>query len=138
MNKRIRTSVVCVHEEKVLLVEMTDPKSGKIYLFPPGGKIEKDESKEEAAQRETLEETGYDVKIEVKSLHESKYIFQWAGKTHDCTTFFFKAILLSEVQRPFTPEEYQTGVVWLPIKDIKKTFSYHDEIRDAMLFLLKH
>ncbi len=117
---------------------MTDPKSGKIYFFPPGGKIEKGESLVEAGTRETLEETGYDVEIEEESLHESKYLFHWAGKTHDCTTHFFRAKLLNEVQRPFTPEEYQTGVVWLPVKEIKKTFSYHEEIRDAMLLLAKN
>ena len=137
MNKRIRTSVACFHEDKVLLVEMTDPKTKKIYLFPPGGKIEDGETLVEAAKRETLEETGYDVTIDERSLFDTKYLFHWAGKTHDCTTHFFKATLISEVQRQFTPEEYQTGVVWLPVKDIKKTFSYHDEIREAMLRLAK-
>lgn len=138
MHKRIRTSVACFHQNKVLLVEMTDPQSGKVYFFPPGGKIEKDETLVEAAKRETLEETGYDVKIHEKTLHTIQYLFKWDGKTRDCTTHFFRADLISEVQRQFTPEEYQTGVIWLPVKEIKKTFSYHDEIREAMLHLSKH
>ncbi len=137
MSKRIRTSVACFHDDKVLLCEMTDPKSKKIYFFPPGGKIEKDETFAEAAVRETLEETGYEVKIHEKSLHTIQYLFHWNGKTRDCTTHFFTATLLSDVQRKFSYEEYQTGVIWLPIKDIKKTFSYHDEIRDAMIHLAK-
>ncbi len=138
MNKRIRTSVACFHDDKVLLVEMTDPNSKKIYLFPPGGKIEKDETLIEAAKRETMEETGYDVEIKEKTLHTIRYDFKWAGKIRDCTTHFYEAKLLSEIQRPFHLEEDQTGVIWLPIKDIKKTFSYHDEIREAMLHLAKH
>lgn len=55
-------TVVINEENKVLLVKRKD--------FPiwdlPGGRLEKGESQEECAIRETLEETGYNIKIKRK------------------------------------------------------------------------
>ncbi len=53
------TSVICVVDDKLLVLDEEQPNSGKRQSFP-GGRVEaSDESIITAAQREVLEETGY-------------------------------------------------------------------------------
>jgi len=57
---------IVVKDQKILVGELKPEKledfGGLKYVFP-GGKIERDERADEAAVRETLEETGYEVKV---------------------------------------------------------------------------
>ena len=55
--------VIAFKDEKILLIKRAnDPLGG--YWAPPSGYIEIDETLEEGAAREVLEETGYEVKID--------------------------------------------------------------------------
>lgn len=64
--KRIAGVRVFVLDERqrVLLVQMRDPRTGDRYWVTPGGGIEDGESAEEAAVREVLEETAVHVTID--------------------------------------------------------------------------
>jgi ADP-ribose pyrophosphatase len=53
-------SVICVVEDKVLVLEEEQPHSGARWSFPGGRVDETDQSLEHAAKRELLEETGYE------------------------------------------------------------------------------
>lgn len=58
-SKHFTTTVYIIHQEKVLL--LLHPKFEK--WLPPGGHIEENETPPEAAKREVLEETGFDIKL---------------------------------------------------------------------------
>lgn len=133
---RVRTSVVCVHNQKLLAFQAEDPASGKPYVFLPGGLIEPHETAPEAAERETLEETGFRVEVEASSGTDREYAFHWNGKDYDCLTLFYRARLTSPLQSPVADAPYHRGVVWIPVDEVRGVFSYHPDILDAILELL--
>lgn len=125
---RRRAGVVCIEDGKLLMVRLTDPSTGMSYLFPPGGAIEPGETPEQAALRETREETGYEVTLRGKAVVH-RYSFVWGGVTHRCETHFFGATAGSEVS---SPEE---TVVWQDLSTIETAITYQGELR-ALLFSL--
>lgn len=52
-----------IDDDKILLVKQYRHAAGKTLLEIPAGKIERKETKKQAAHRELIEETGYDGKI---------------------------------------------------------------------------
>jgi len=58
----LTVGVVCVKENKLLMVHEYD--NGKLVINQPAGHIEPGEGFKQAALRETLEETGYRVKLD--------------------------------------------------------------------------
>lgn len=58
---RIRSAVLVVHEDRVLLVR--HQKNGRTYWLLPGGGVEFGEESSEAARREVAEETGVQVEV---------------------------------------------------------------------------
>jgi 8-oxo-dGTP pyrophosphatase MutT (NUDIX family) len=101
----------------VLLVRMKDPVSKVELLFPPGGGIEPGEAPEQAAQRETLEETGLRVRVDPSVCVTVRYPYPWAGVAYDVTTHYFAAAL-DEPFRVSIPTvadaDYNLGAVWVP------------------------
>ncbi len=55
--------VICVSGSRLLLVEHHDRERDVRYWIPPGGGLEPGETLEDAAVRETLEETGIAIRI---------------------------------------------------------------------------
>lgn len=134
--KRIRSSVVVVNKAKILGFHAEDPVNKAKYFFLPGGKIEEGESVVESAERETLEETGYRVKIDEKSKIFREYKFEWTGKIYHCETWYFKAELISQENTEIEDAEYHRGVDWIDIGEIDKLFSYHKDILEPIKELL--
>lgn len=132
--QRERVSVVCVFEGKILCFVGVDPKSSRRYYFLPGGKIEDGENEVRCGERETLEETGYRVRIEQNSRLTKKYMFHWNGRDYKCTTHFYRAHL-DEVFHPpkaVQDQDYNKGPVWIPVAKIQTIFDYTEEIHDAV------
>jgi len=134
---RIRASVVCRRGAQLLTIQAVDPFDGMHYLFLPGGEIEPGESPAAAAERETLEETGYAVRV-VEPALVFDYDFMWAGKPYACRTYFFRAALIDPAATPgpVNDDGYIQGVEWTPVAHVDKTFAYHATIRDAVRQLL--
>ncbi len=132
--KRERVSVVCIFEGKILVFVGVDPKTSKRYYFLPGGAIEKGENEITCGQRETLEETGYKVRIEADSKITKKYMFQWNGRDYDCTTHFYRGHLdeVFHAPRAVDDADYNKGPVWIPVGKSQVIFDYTKEIHDAV------
>jgi len=134
VRQRLRASVVCVHDEKVLVFKGVDPTSGRNYWFLPGGKVEEDEKPWQCAEREALEETGYRLKVAPQSEVVKDYLHWWDGHQFACTTYFYKGVLTEAwcPPKPVQDASYNQGATWLPVAEALAAFSYTPEIRDAV------
>jgi 8-oxo-dGTP pyrophosphatase MutT (NUDIX family) len=86
-------TVACVIEQdgKYLMVEERDKSSGKLVFNQPAGHLESGELLQEAALRETLEETGWRVKL-TAVLGIALYTAPTNGTTYYRTTFLAQTV----------------------------------------------
>ncbi|HVH44716.1 MAG TPA: NUDIX hydrolase [Labilithrix sp.] len=137
--KRVRASVVCVAAGNLLVVRLRDPVTGFVALYPPGGGIEPGEPAAETARRETLEETGFRVRVDPGTELVTSYPFCWAGIDYDVTTHWFVARL----EVPFGPPPpiidaaYNLGALWVPVHEVLEAMSVHPPIAAAVERLLR-
>ncbi len=112
----IRPAIIVIEDGKVLLVK-SKYKDEEFYLFPGGG-IEFGETIEDAAVRETLEETG--VKVKIKDIfHVNEYIYakDWSKRS---VTIFFTAEVI-KISKPQTDDEGKIkSVEWIELKELGK------------------
>jgi tRNA(adenine34) deaminase len=136
---RHRSSVVVLHDKKILGFKGVDPTSQKEYFFLPGGKIEETETSAQASVRECFEETGYRIRILQGHEIEKKYDFFWDGHNIHCHTIFHLAVLGEEWHepRPIKDASYHRGVAWVSKNDVAEVFAYNDAILAAVQKLLK-
>ena len=129
---RVRASVVCWWEERLLLVRAVDPVVGTRYLFLPGGAVEAGEMADAAAVRECLEETGYCVRL-VGEPVVLDYGFDWAGKRYPCRTSFFAGELIDPAALPVeTVDPILDEAVWVPRGEVTAALGYHETILGAV------
>lgn len=135
---RIRASVVCVDRAQLLCVRMRDPQTRVVRLFVPGGAIEAGETPTIAAARETLEETGYRVRVDAESEVVAHYPYEWDGVLRQITTYFFRGSLVDPELKPAPVDDanYNEGVVWLPVREIPSALGFNDVMRTAIERLL--
>ena len=141
MSCRIRASTICINDGRYLVVQLRDPHSGARYLLPPGGEVETGETPEQAAVRETLEETGYQVQALQGSECIVQYSFLWSGVQHECQTHFFLAHLKDAKSasnsmtptRPLSLEKYHEGHAWITRTALEEELEFHPKLRKAIL-----
>ncbi|MCB0411604.1 MAG: GNAT family N-acetyltransferase [Bdellovibrionales bacterium] len=129
---RKRVSVVVVHDGQILAFKAEDPKSQQKYVFLPGGVPEEEETLVQAAKRETLEETGYNVEIVESPSLFRKYDFEWDGVMHDCETHYFLGRLQGTNSKKVNDASYHQGVTWVPVEKMESVFSYHAGILNPL------
>ena len=120
--KRQRSGVFCLHENRLLAIELEDPTTRKRFWSLPGGAVETDETAATAAVRETLEETGYQVRL-ISEGFATQYEFRWDGILYDCTTHWFTAELASTAPEIVDDAAYLLGHKWLPWPKSKFLFA---------------
>lgn len=87
----VTVATVVVRDSQYLLVEERDKGSGQIVFNQPAGHLERGESLQQAALRETLEETGWIVSLE-GVLGLALYTAPGNGVTYYRTTFCARAL----------------------------------------------
>lgn len=136
VQSRVRASAVVVHDGKLLCTLGQDPVTGQQYHFLPGGKIEAEETAPEAAERETLEETGFLVSVDPRTCIDGEYFFTWGGQEFDCLTLFYRGQLTSPIQKQKPTAETTLAVVWISIDQIESEFKSHPVILKSILELV--
>ncbi len=138
MKPRLRASAVCEAEGRLLLVRLRDPVSGEEALYPPGGAIEPGEAPEEAARRETLEETGVRVLVDPGRVLVDRYPFTWGGVLYDVTTHYFAATPeappVEQLPR-VVDADYNLGAAWVPLDEALRAI--HPRVVDAVRAVLR-
>jgi len=110
----IRPATIVIKDEKVLLVS-SKYRDEEFYLFPGGG-MEFGETIEEAAVRETLEETG--VKVKIKDLfHVNEYIYAEDWNKRSVSMFFIAEVV--EILEPTTNDGGKIKEVkWIKLSEL--------------------
>lgn len=137
---RFRSSVVVIHDGKILGFHAIDPHNAAKYFFLPGGMIEPEENPRDCAVREAFEETGYRIQLIPDLELRRRYDFEWDGKINHCDTLFYLGTL-AEAWHPAGKVQdaaYHKGVDWVGVRDAKKVFGYHPDILWGVQWAIKH
>lgn len=137
MEYRLRATAVVLHNNRILSFVGEDVTLSQQYRFLPGGAIEDNETAPACAERETREETGYQVIIDSKCVVDKDYCFHWMGKDYQCTTLFYKGTLVNPFQAKVTDANYNLGVEWVQLHELEEKFNYSPEILEAIKWILK-
>jgi len=122
MNIRYRACAAIIHKEEIVMVLHNH--QGMEYWTLPGGKIEEEETPEEAAVREVKEETGLDVEIE-------EFLFEHSSFNGRIVSSCFLAKLIcpnQSLKLGYDPEENHLDakdrilreVRWFPLSSAKE------------------
>lgn len=125
---------MCEAEGQLLVVRLRDPVSGVEAIYPPGGGVEPGEAPVETARRETLEETGLEVRVDAGSEIVTSYPFCWAAVDYDVTTYWYRAALVSAFgpPPPVIDASYHLGAFWLPVHEALEAMAIHPAIASAV------
>ena len=130
MVERRRSCVFCLHESRLLAIELEDPTTRKRFWSLPGGAIETGETASEAAIRETSEETGYQVELTSRGF-STNYQFRWNCQTYDCKTYWFTAELEPTSPAVVDDATYLLKRQWLPWPKSDFLFSNNPAFNEA-------
>jgi 8-oxo-dGTP pyrophosphatase MutT (NUDIX family) len=135
---RHRSAALCIRGTEMLVIELQDPSSKTRFWSLPGGGIEPHESSEDAAVREVLEETGYEVILDTESQLNTRYQFHWDNKDYDCHTTWFLGSPGPSTPLPVEDADFLLGHMWTPVKDFAILFREHSDILNPVKSLLRY
>ena len=118
MTHSIRYQGAIIQDHHILLIKQTDHVRGRSYWLIPGGGIEQYETEEQCVQREMLEETGLEVRVDFLLLDEPSTpgaIYQrW--KTYRCSILAGEARPGCEPEAVYADAYSFTEVGWFDLR----------------------
>lgn len=121
MFKRVDVASALIRDEAGQNVVMVKNKNGNgAYWSLPGGAVEPGETLEQAAVRETREESGLD--IQISGLHSVREVFFTEAGNH-ALLFTFEAVIVGGQLKSADPDDEIMEVQWMPIETANELFS---------------
>ena len=129
----IRPATIIVDKKRLLLVK--SEYKGNIFYLLPGGGVEFGETIEEAAIRETLEETGKRIKI-IKPVYINEYIDNKDRSKRVINIFFLSEILKEDMSMLSNDGGKIKSIEWVDLDNLK---DINDELTkfNASLYIKK-
>lgn len=134
---RRRASAIVIRDQHILTILMEDPHTGEQFHTVPGGGIEEGEHPSVTAERETLEESGYQILVDRGSEMVSRYRFIWAGSSYDCETWWYRGTLTRDDPQEVHDEAYILSARWFRLSEIEKLFSFHPDILSSIQHMVR-
>ena len=97
--------------------------------------MEPGETPDDGAIRETLEETGYRIKLASEAFATS-YTFRWNAEQYNCTTHWFKAQLLPDPPETVDDADYLLQCQWLQWPTARVLFTNNPAHNEAFAHFL--
>lgn len=113
---------IVLREGTVLLIRTHNLRGQTVWAFPKG-KLDKDETSQQAAVREVEEETGWRCRVETE-LPKSEYWFQREGRRIKKTVRWFRMAPIEEIGE--TDGEVDE-VAWVPIDEALGRLTYDSD-----------
>lgn len=133
MNRQYTASAYTIDFDKKEILLMYNKKINK--WLQPGGHIEGFETPEETAIRETLEETGINIKIIGPTFDNKQFepiaTKRYINKVGDMIDIQYLAIPLNKILN----NSENNKVIWLPLDELKKANNVDEEIKIKALAL---
>jgi 8-oxo-dGTP pyrophosphatase MutT (NUDIX family) len=118
-NARLAARVILLDDSgRVLYCHAAEPKTGKRFWVMPGGGLRQNESFEDAAIRETYEETGISIQIG-PCVWTRRHKHMWNGKPEDQYERYFVAWTSNTIISGNEPDEYISEYRWWTIFEIE-------------------
>ena len=124
MNTEYLAGCVILEEGKILLVNEKKDRYWKI----PSGKIDPGETPDQTAIRETMEETGLEVRL-IKNLGE--HYFKFKGRDFNMT-YYLAEIIGGELQNKERANETVEHAEFKPVREMKNTMPSNDILYDIL------
>lgn len=133
MKNRIRSAVILIQDQKILLVKHVDPSTGVEWWVPPGGGLEdQDDSILSCAVRETHEETG--LVVSAGRLVYLREFVERSTQTRHVELYFLGSdysgeLTLANVAGSGPDEDYIQQIAWLSKEEIQGLTVYPQELQ---------
>lgn len=130
--KKISAGGVVFHNGKFLLIRWKSQNTIEL----PKGTVKRNETLEQTAQREVLEETGYKTAV-VDVLNTFNYTFTWHdGITYDKTVHYFLMALVDEKKYRHHRQENEDFInTWVAIDNAEEKLT-HSDAKEAVRMAL--
>jgi 8-oxo-dGTP pyrophosphatase MutT (NUDIX family) len=124
--RRVARVIVIDSSDRVLLLAARDPSDSRVVWFAPGGGVEADETLEQAAARELVEEIGSVASglALLGPIWTRRHAFTWNGTALDQRETFFAARLEVALDpatirpEPASEAQYFAGARWATVDEI--------------------
>ena len=90
------------------------------------------EGRQRNCVRETLEESGFHIAVDVATKLVTRYTFVWNGSTYDCETWWYRGVLSRDTPDAVDDEAYILSARWYPVDNVETLFAHHPVVLSSI------